>query len=487
MTAAPSLTAAHWVYLVGVVVIILTMVRRANVVAPAIAATFCTALALTGDFPRAVEALFLGPLTAARELFNIFLVIALMTGFMNALRVLGADIRMVRPFRRVMINGHAGYFILGAVSYAMSLFFWPTPSVPLIAGILLPAAIASGLPPMGAAMCIAIAGLGTALSSDYVIKVGPGITAKAAGVAMTDVADKGLVLSLIVGGVAFLLAYLQIRRTFVRPDAGNLLAWEALALDAGASPHAPVPARAVEEADDSRHAPWGQVFAILTPAVFAAVVIYMVLPHLVPGMKGAGGAAAAALVGGTAAALLLLATAAAGPRDVCRAVAAHITEGFVFAFRAMGSVLSIAGFFFIGVANTAGPIIGLPAGAPAPGLLAELVRAGEAWTPHNPFFAAFGILLSGMISGIDGSGFAGLPLTGALAGALGRSVGMDVSTLAAVGQMGAVWTGKTLCAWSALAAVAGFSRVAVLELVRRLLPPVVCGLVVATLFAVAWW
>jgi hypothetical protein len=232
---------------------------------------------------------------------------------------------------------------------------------------------------------------------------------------------------------------------------------------------------------------WSKFFSMLTPAVFLAIVVYMVLPRFVPDLKGVGGAAAAALVGGAAAFMLVLAAAAYNIRSVCRDVAVHMTEGFVFSFRAMGSVPAIAGFFFIGVAGTLGPIAGMPAGSHPPGLLADLVRAGQAYMPHNPFFSAFGILFSGMITGIDGSGFAGLPLTGALAGALGRSAGYNVATLAAIGQMGSVWTGKTLCAWSALAAVAGFARVPVLSVVRYLLLPIVCGLVMSTIFAVVYW
>jgi hypothetical protein len=93
-----------------------------------------------------------------------------------------------------------------------------------------------------------------------------------------------------------------------------------------------------------------------------------------------------------------------------------------------------------------------------------------------------------MITGIDGSGFAGLPLTGALAGALGPVAKIDPTTLAAVGQMGAVWTGGgTLIAWSSLIAVTGFARVPVLEAVRMLFLPVIAGLVCSTLLAVVLW
>jgi hypothetical protein len=167
--------------------------------------------------------------------------------------------------------------------------------------------------------------------------------------------------------------------------------------------------------------------------------------------------------------------------DVCPE---HMTDGFVFAFRAMGSVLPIAGFFFLGANEATAQILGVPL-EQAPGLLFELIVAGQHFIPDNHFMMAFGVLLVGMISGIDGSGFSGLPLTGTLSGALGPVIGMDPATLAAVGQMGAIWTGGgTLIAWSSLIAVAGFARVHILDLVRALTLPVLIALFISTISAV---
>lgn len=94
----------------------------------------------------------------------------------------------------------------------------------------------------------------------------------------------------------------------------------------------------------------------------------------------------------------------------------------------------------------------MAADAKPPHLLFELIQSAQHLIPPNHTFVAFGVLLVGMITGIDGSGFAGLPLTGTLSGALApAAAGMDPATLAAVGQMGAVWTGGgTLIAWSSL-------------------------------------
>ena len=506
-----TITAAHWVYLAGVMAVVLTMVLRANVVLPSIVATFAVALVWTHSPVSALGSIFNASFVAAKELFNIFLVIALITALLNALKSLRSDVLMVQPFRTVMTNGHIAFFVLSAVTYVISLFFWPTPAVPLVSAVLLPAAIVAGLPPLAGAMAIAIAGQGMALSSDYVIGVAPGISAKAAGAAVSAaaVADRALSLSLITGGIALLIAYFSIRKLILPGSEALLTRWQSRSsngelarLEAAGSFDKAELARGTGSSydeslavdakirTDKRQDGWSKLFAILTPLGFAAVIAVMVLPKLgVAGLPELKGGDAAALVGGMGAALMILATLAAeGPRKSLDVCADHITDGFVFAFKAMGSVLPIAGFFFMGAGgDLAAGVLNVPVGE-APPLLFNLIQNAEAWIPHNHILVAFGVLIVGMITGVDGSGFAGLPLTGSLAGALGPTVGLDVTTLCAVGQMGAVWTGGgTLIAWSSLIAVAGFARVSVLDTVRALLLPVLTGLFVSTICAVLFW
>lgn len=507
MGASSGLVAAHWAYLAGVIVIVLTMISRANVVVPSILATFAVVLAWTGSPIAALGSIFNASFIAARELFNIFLVIALVTALLNSLKDLRSDVRMVEPFRAVMKNGHISFFVLGLVTYGVSLFFWPTPAVPLVSAVLLPAAIAAGLPPLAGAAVIAIAGQGMALSSDYIVGVAPGISAKASGALAHVVADRALALSLVTGAVALSLAYLSLRKSFVAPDEKLLARWQAQATigksaefaDAGTM-HKPEIARGTKrdhmlltEGDVERElrdlersrVKWSKLFALLTPLAFLIVVGLMVLPMFIDGLPAIKGGAAASLVGGMASLLMICATLAMyGPRKMLDASADHVTEGFVFAFRAMGSVLPIAGFFFLGAGETAAGILGVPV-AQAPSLLFELVHSAQAWIPSSEYAVAFGVLIVGMITGVDGSGFAGLPLTGALSGALAPVSGADAATLAAVGQMGSVWTGGgTLIPWSSLIAIACFARVPVQDAVRVMLVPVVAGLVASTIFAV---
>jgi hypothetical protein len=550
------LTAAHWIFLAGVVVILATMIMRKNIVVPAVLATFLTALVYTGSLVKGLSAVFNASLTAATSLFNIFLIIAMVTAMLRSLEGLGADRRMVAPFRKVMRNGHLAWWTLVIVTYFISLFFWPTPAVPLIGAVLIPVAIRAGLRPLAAGFTVAIAGQGMALSSDYVIRVAPGLSAKAASTSATVVADRAFVLSLIVGGVALAIGYAMELRRIRRPSDEWLNDWEsaadrgALVADAeevidedpygsggptggggtrpagpggprgtdgvvteerelvgvGAGTHlsTPVEQQIVGHGLALRGTPAGQpmpaeahtivpvekplasrIFAVLVPLAYLALIVYMVIAEVSNSVPDLQGGDAAALVGGIGLLVMFGATFARNRATFLEQSAEHIVDGLVFAFKAMGVVLPIAGFFFLGNGDFSASIMGLGATAKGPAFLYDLVVAGQQHLPANGLVTAFGILIVGMVAGLEGSGFSGLPLTGSLAGSLAHGAGVSSPTLAAIGQMGNIWSGGgTLVAWSSLLAVAGFARVPVVELARRCFLPVVAGLVVCTVIGV---
>jgi len=231
-------------------------------------------------------------------------------------------------------------------------------------------------------------------------------------------------------------------------------------------------------------------FAIAVPAAYLALIVYLIYDMSSKGTDGGlKGGDAAGLVGGIAAITIFLAAFAEGRRTFLERSAEHVVDGLVFAFKAMGVVLPIAGFFFIGNGDFAGRILGIAANedgtSSAPAFLFDLVLNAQEHIPQNAFVTAFGILIIGMIAGLEGSGFSGLPLTGSLSGTLGPVVGVEPETLAAIGQMGNIWSGGgTLVAWSSLIAVAGFARVSVIELARMCFIPVVAGLFLSTIVAV---
>ncbi len=484
-----ELSAAHWLYAIVTLLVIQTMLFRRGVVLPTIVGTFLVAWIYKGSIVGGFQAVFNANLVAAQELFSIFLIITLMVALLNSLKDIGADEKMIAPIQKVMVNGHIAFFVLVGVTYVISLFFWPTPAVPLICTLLVPAAIRAGLPAMGAAVTVAIAGQGMALSSDYIMQIAPMLSASAAGISTAQVADKAVILSLITGGVAVTLAYVSVRKSIARPNSeeseSSLKALKALT---NVTPQAEAEMSATTENEmyESRREIWGKLFAVLVPLSLLAVMIFM-FSTKIGGAKSGGfeGGDGAAFIGGVAAVLLILASVAFRRIHALDKISDHITDGFVFAFRAMGPVIPIAGFFFMGSSDFTGSILSLGEDATKPAFLFDLVQSAQSAIPENTFFSAFGILIVGIITGLDGSGFSGLPLVGALSGAMESTTGLDPSTLAAIGQMGSIWTGGgTLIAWSSLVAVAGFCGVPVLELARKNFIPVIAGLFVSTLFAV---
>ncbi|GEL77792.1 hypothetical protein [Tenuibacillus multivorans] len=471
-----ELTLAHWLYAIVTLVVILTMVFRKGVVLPTLLGTFLVAWVYDESIITGFTAVFNANLTAANELFNIFLIITFMVALLHSLKDLGADQQMIAPVQKIMTNGHVAFLVLVVITFIISLFFWPTPAVPLIGALLIPAAVRVGLPVMGAAMVIALAGQGMALSADYVIQVAPMLSASAAGVETGAVADKALVLSLVTGVVAISLAYLMMRSKIRKPnDPQNTEALKKL------------PGQEESTTAYSATPKWKKFFAALVPLSMLGVMLFMIYTKITGGREGGfEGGDGAALIGGVAVLLLAFATIAYGKAKAFDRVSEHIVSGFVFAFRAMGPVIPIAGFFFLGSGDFSGSILSL-GDQEAPSLLFDLVAAGQSAIPESAFLTAFGILIIGIITGLDGSGFSGLPITGSLSGAL-ASGGVDPSTLAAIGQIGTIWTGGgTLVAWSSLVAVAGFCGVSAIELARKNFIPVMLGLIVSTLIALWIW
>lgn len=472
-----ELTAAHWMYLAGTILIILTMLFRQNVVIPAILVTFIVGWLYSDSIITGFQTIFNASLVAAGQLFNIFLIIAIMTALLHALKEMGTDKQMITPFQKIMVNGDISFWVIIFVTYGISLFFWPTPAVPLVGALLIPVAVRSGLPPMGAAIAISLAGQGMALSSDYIIQIAPTLTATAASADIQTVADRGFILSLVTGIIAIIIAYIALRKSIKKPSDEHLLEWEKLNSTIQGTEQS-------DEPSSPSKKKYSTLFAIIVPITFLAIVVYMALGKFIESFPALEGGSGAALIGGISAILLIAASAFHNIKSSLTAVSDHLIKGFVFAFKAMGPVIPIAGFFFLGSGELSAGIFGM-ATEDAPSFLFELILSGQELIPESSFISAFCILIMGMITGLDGSGFSGLPLVGALSGPLGTAVGIDPETLGAIGQMGAIWVGGgTLVAWSSLVAVAGFAKVSVMDLVRKSFLPVIIGLIASTLFAI---
>lgn len=450
--SAVVLTPLHYAYLIGVIIILAVMVLKKDTPAVCIAFLFILGLIGLKSVTGGIITVFSAVLYAGREFMEVLATIALVTSLSKCMKDLGSDYLMMVPMAGIMKTPSLTWWILGLTMFLFSLFLWPSPSVALVGAIMLPFAVKAGLNPLAAAMAMNLFGHGFALSYDVVIQGAPAISAGAAGLDTSSILRQAWPLFWMMGIVTVLSAYVLNRSQ----------------LDARGP-------RLSIQAEPSRpqgHKKAALFLAVFTPIAFAGDIILMLLC----GLKGGD---ATSMVSGTALLITCLGALLGFGKQSLEKVTGYVTEGFLFAIRIFAPVIIIGAFFFLG-------------GDGITSIMGERFNRGimNDWAlwlaqnaPLNKYMAAFIQMVVGGLTGLDGSGFSGLPLTGALARTFGTATGSSVPVMAALGQITAIFVGGgTIVPWG-LIPVAAICNVSPLELARKNLIPVCIGF--ACTFALA--
>ena len=450
--SAVVLTPLHYAYLIGVIVILAVMVLKKDTPAVCIAFLFILGLIGLKSVTGGIITVFSAVLYAGREFMEVLATIALVTSLSKCLKDLGSDYLMMVPMAGIMKTPSLTWWILGLTMFLFSLFLWPSPSVALVGAIMLPFAVKSGLNPLAAAMAMNLFGHGFALSYDVVIQGAPAISAGAAGLDTSSILRQAWPLFWMMGIVTVLSAYVLNRSQ----------------LDARGP-------RLSIQAEPSRpqgHKKAALFLAVFTPIAFAGDIILMLLC----GLKGGD---ATSMVSGTALLITCLGALLGFGKQSLEKVTGYVTEGFLFAIRIFAPVIIIGAFFFLG-GDGITSIMGERFNR---GIMNDWARWLAQNAPLNKYMAAFIQMVVGGLTGLDGSGFSGLPLTGALARTFGTATGSSVPVMAALGQITAIFVGGgTIVPWG-LIPVAAICNVSPLELARKNLIPVCIGF--ACTFALA--
>jgi len=482
---AIQLSVPHYIFLLTVLSIFVAIGFRRGVIIPALTGTLLIGVLsadqsapLLDQLIFGVQVLFKALLNAGNELFGIITVIALMVAMLHSLRAQGADKLMVAPMKKLMVGPKSAFFVLAVTMYIAAVFFWPTPAVALVGTVLVPVAVRVGLPALAAAVAINLAGHGMALAADPIIQGATRLTAGAAGIDSSDLFPYTVLFSLVTGVIAISIALYTIRRD-MRSGVLKVASPEEIAAMSDADPHHGEAELAAEGAEPGRYA---KLLAMAVPITLGCIAALMIYRGIFNPDKAIRGGDASALLGGAATILLVLATFAKHGVDGLENITEYLRSGFFFSIRIFAPIIPIAGFFFLGNPDHAATVIG----EGTPGYLFDVGNHIGKNLDGNHFAIGFGMTIIGMITGLDGSGFSGLPLVGALAGAIGTSTGVNVIVLAALGQVAAIFAGGgTLVAWAfGVCADAGVSGVNPADLVRRNFVPVVTGLLAAMFLAI---
>ena len=449
--SAVVLTPLHYAYLIGVIVILAVMVLKKDTPAVCIAFLFILGLIGLKSVTGGIITVFSAVLYAGRKFMEVLATIALVTSLSKCLKDLGSDYLMMVPMAGIMKTPSLTWWILGLTMFLFSLFLWPSPSVALVGAIMLPFAVKAGLNPLAAAMAMNLFGHGFALSYDVVIQGAPAISAGAAGLDTSSILQQAWPLFWIMGIVTVLSAYVLNR---------SQLDARGPRLSIQAEPSRPQVRKAA------------LFLAVFTPLAFAGDVILMLLC----GLKGGD---ATSMVSGTALLLTCLGALLGFGKQSLEKVTGYVTEGFLFAIRIFAPVIIIGAFFFLGGDG----ITSIMGERFTHGIMNDWALWLAQNAPLNKYMAAFIQMVVGGLTGLDGSGFSGLPLTGALARTFGTATGSSVPVMAALGQITAIFVGGgTIVPWG-LIPVAAICNVSPLELARKNLIPVCIGF--ACTFALA--
>ncbi|HBF7900238.1 hypothetical protein KLL36_18150 [Clostridioides difficile] len=451
------LTGAHYIYILFMVIILITMIMKKDTIVPCILGVFFMGLFFEKNIFGAITAVFNSFIISLNELGPIILIIAIMVALSKALEANNAIQYMVRPFSRVIKNSNTAFFVTGFVMLVLSWFFWPTPAVALVGAVFLPVAMRAGLPAIGVAVALNLFGHGLALSTDFVIQGAPSITAGAAGVAVSYVINDGMILFWVMGIVTISMAFYTLKR-----DINKGMFREEL--------------KGFESEEVEEFNGKSKIATILVALGFLADIIAMYVFDL----KGGD---ASALLGGTAVFLIIIINVINFGKDSLENVCENIIDGFVFGIKIFGAIIPIAAFFYMGEVAPLTGVFGKVLAPGSQGLLSDIGIALSQTIPLNKVAVSGIETVVGAITGLDGSGFSGISLVGSLASVFGTAINASVGALAALGQISGIWVGGgCLVPWGLISAAA-ICGVSPIELAKRNFIPVITGLIVTTIVA----
>ncbi len=442
-----TLTSLHIAFIIITIIILMALLFKKEIVVPSVAGILIIGYIYSGSVIKSIQILNNALINSSIELLSIIVVIALVVSMSKAMTDLGADEVMMHPVRRIIRNDKAAFWIIGFTMLIVSWLIWPSPAVALIGALLLPVAGEVGLPVIWAAVAMNIFGHGIGLSSDFVIQGAPSITAAAAGIDVNEVIKASIPLwitmSVVTAGVAF---FMMLREMKLNKDAQVVTKKEF----------------AIKEIKKPGLA---RLIAILMPISFIADIVIMIIFQI-------NGGDATALIAGTALILTCIITIFdKGVVQALETVTDHVKEGFKFAMKIFAPVIVIAAFFFMGSEGFAQKVLG----PEATGLLDDIGLWVSSQIPLSKLSIVLTETAVGVITGLDGSGFSGLPLVGSIAQTFSSVGNLNIASLAALGQIVTVWVGGgTIIPWGVIP-VAAICGIDAKELARKNLIPVLCG------------
>ncbi len=453
-------TPAHWIFLIFVVLIIITLFFRKPPILPAAIGLFGVGIADRGEVIGAIQVSFRALSLATGNLLTVILLIGIVVALTHLLKDTEADQVIIKPLLRIKTLGVA-YWSLGIVMWILTLLVWPTPAISLLGAVAVPALVKVGINPIGLAVSLTIFGEGIGLAGDFVIQGAPSLLSKAAGIPVYSIISASFPVVILSGLLAAVVGWVTLSY-FLKKE-------EDLQIPLEKNSHPDV--KKIEDKKSPLSLKRVHTIAGIVVIGYLITVIFILTLKI-------HGDGASALIGGVTLLILCLCTLLKDGKNSFTSFIDYIKEGLRFAMGVFAPIVIMSSFFFLGTKSGYQQILH-PEGL---GFFSDFAYVLSGWLPLSKWTVGIIIVLVAILGSMDGSGFSSLPLVGGISVGLSQAAGLDAVPLAVLGQVTGIWTGAALIPWGFTAVTAAVAGVDVNQLVKYTLP----AYFVAILAAFAW-
>ncbi len=450
----------HWAFLILFILIIFLMIMKKDTMFCYFVAILIFGLFATGSVTKAICGIFGSLLYAFKDLSNLIFAIACVTGLSKLLEKTGILEFYLKPLTKLVKNKYVGFWLIGIITLVIALFFYPSPTVVLIAMMFLPVAKKIKMPIMWVAVSLNLFAHGFASSGDYILHAAHTLVAKAANIPVETLMKANIPIWIVMGLTTATVAFILLcknEKNKKQIDTEEHIENESI--------KELIPIKNNYNLSKTKK----KIFAYMTLIVLVLDIILMFALQLKT-------ADANALVCGTV--IMMICIISIFGLKGTKEIEDSIVYGMKYSIELFIKAIPMAAFFYLGDSafNT---IYGEGILSPeSNGIINDLGVTLTNIFSINKGTAVIVTGTLGAITGLDGSGISGISLVGTTAALLTQSFSNGTAVVAAFGQILAKYVGAGCLVPVAALPVAIACDIDVRELIKFNLKPILIGAIV---------
>lgn len=465
------ITLAHWVFLIFVVFIILTLFWKNPPVLSAAIGLFVVGFAYSRNPLESIQISFRALSLATTNLLSVILLIGIVVALTRLLKDTGADQRIVQPLLRLNRLSTA-YWLIGIAMWILTLMIWPTPAITLLGAVVVPALKKVGLNPLGLALSLTLFGEGLGLSGDFIIQGAPSLLSKSTGIPVPVLINESLLIVLSSGLLAVLTGSLLLKFKLKDDSSPCTLKDKNLeptkVLVKARIRHSPNIIKGLNRVTEEIDLKKSRILGLIAIFCYGLTVLFMFFFKI-------RGDAASALVGGTTLLILCIGVFIQERRKAFTSFVGYLKDGLRFSIGIFVPIVVMSSFFFLGTKTGFQQIFHND----GQGFFSDFAYRLSEFIPLNSWSVGGIIVLVAILGSMDGSGFSSLPLVGGIAIALSQAAQLPAVPFAILGQIIGIWTGAALIPWGFSSVTSAITEVDSRTLFRLTLPCYLVAIITA--------